>query len=156
VTPALAGRTAPAFSLTDQHGRAFSLAEQRGTAVLLVFVPFAFSDVCTNELVDLRNAVDLQGRDDLVVVIVSCDSMYTMKAWADTHSYRSPLLSDFWPHGEVSREFGVFNPHEGLATRGTFLIDAEGVVRWSVVNPKGQARSVDDYRREVSLLLGDG
>ncbi len=156
MTHTLEGRLAPAFSLTDQHGRAFSLAEQRGTAVLLVFVPFAFSDVCTNELVDLRNAVDLQGREDLVVVIVSCDSMYTMKAWADTHSYRSPLLSDFWPHGEVSREFGVFNPHEGLATRGTFLIDAAGVVRWSVVNPKGQARSVDDYRREVLLLLGDG
>jgi alkyl hydroperoxide reductase subunit AhpC len=143
-------------SLTDQNGRLFPLAEHRGTAVLLVFVPFAFSDVCTNELVELRNAVDLQGRDDLVVVIVSCDSMYTMKAWADTHSYRSPLLSDFWPHGDVARQFDVFNEVEGLANRGTFLIDDEGVVRWSVVNPKGQARNVDDYRREVFALLGDG
>ena len=112
--------------------------------------------MCTNELVDLRNAGDLQGRSDLVVVVASCDSIYTMKAWADTHSYRSPLLSDFWPHGEVARSYDVFNPVEGLANRGTFLIDAQGVVRWSVVNPKGQARNVDDYRREVSRLLGHG
>ncbi len=62
MTHALDGRTAPAFSLTDQHGRAFSLADQHGRAILLVFVPFAFSDVCTSELVDLRNAGDLQGR----------------------------------------------------------------------------------------------
>ncbi|MCR6713152.1 MAG: redoxin domain-containing protein [Demequina sp.] len=154
MTNALDGRPAPAFTLTDQHGRAFSLQDHKGTAILLVFVPFAFSDVCTNELVELRNAVDLQGRDDLIVVVASCDSIYTMKAWADTHSYRSPLLSDFWPHGDVARDYGVFNPREGLATRGTFLIDADGVVRWSVVNPKGQARDIEDYRREVSTLLG--
>jgi len=156
VTHALDGLAAPAFSLTDQNGRAFSLAEHRGTAILLVFVPFAFSDVCTNELIELRNAMDLQGRDDLVVVVASCDSMYTMKAWADTHAYRSPLLSDFWPHGDTARSYGVFNDSEGLANRGTFLIDGQGSVRWSVTNPKGQARNVDDYRREVSLLLGDG
>jgi alkyl hydroperoxide reductase subunit AhpC len=154
VTHPLDGRAAPSFSLTDQHGRAFSLEEQRGTAVLLVFVPFAFSDVCTNELVDLRNAADLHGRDDLVVVVASCDSIYTMKAWADTHNYRAPLLSDFWPHGDVARGYGVFNPREGLAARGTFLIDADGVVRWSVVNPQGQGRDIDDYRREVHRLLG--
>jgi len=155
VTHALDGQAAPAFTLTDQHGRAFALEGQRGKAMLLVFVPFAFSDVCTNELIDLRNAADLQGRADLTVAITACDSIYTMKAWADTHSYRLPLLSDFWPHGEVARKYGVFNPQEGLATRGTFLIDANGVVRWSVVNPKGQARDVDDYRREVHRLLGD-
>ena len=156
MTHALDGLAAPAFSLTDQNGREFALEEHRGTAILLVFVPFAFSDVCTNELVELRNAGDLQGREDLVVVIVSCDSMYTMKAWADTHSYRSPLLSDFWPHGDVARSFDVFNEAEGLANRGTFLIDNDGIVRWSVVNPKGKARNIDDYRREVFALLGDG
>lgn len=153
MTSPLDGRPAPTFSLTDQHGRTFALADHRGTAVLLVFVPYAFSDVCTNELVELRNAGDLQDRDDLIVAIVSCDSIYTIKAWADTHSYRSALLSDFWPHGDVARAYGVFSEAEGLANRGTFLIDAEGIVRWSVVNPKGQARDVADYRREVSGLL---
>ena len=156
MTHPLDGREAPSFTLTDQHGRAFALDAQRGKAVLLVFVPFAFSDVCTNELVDLRNAADLLGRDDLTVVVASCDSIYTMKAWSDTHAYGSPLLSDFWPHGDVARAYSVFNPREGLATRGTFLIDADGVVQWSVVNAKGQARDVDDYRREIHRVLGAG
>lgn len=149
----LDGRPAPDFTLTDQHGRDFSLAAQRGTAVLLVFVPFAFSDVCTNELVDLRDAADIQGSEDVTVVVASCDSVYTTKAWADTHAYRGTLLSDFWPHGEVSRSYGVFNAREGLAVRGTFLIDAQGVVRWSVVNPTGQARDVDDYRAALAGMV---
>ena len=112
--------------------------------------------VCSQRigLADGVAQAEQEGRDDLIVVVASCDSIYTMKAWADTHSYRSPLLSDFWPHGDVARDYGVFNPREGLATRGTFLIDADGVVRWSVVNPKGQARDIEDYRREVSTLLG--
>ncbi len=149
----LVGHPAPAFELNDQNGRTVSLAGLRGRAVLLVFVPFAFSDTCTNELVDLRDAPDLRDRDDLEVLVVSCDSMYTLKAWADTHGYRSLMLSDFWPHGDISRDYGVFNPRKGLATRGTFLIDADGVVRWAVVNPTGEARDVDDYRREVAALL---
>ncbi|WP_234989137.1 redoxin domain-containing protein [Demequina sp. NBRC 110052] len=154
MTNPLVGHPAPAFSLTDQHGRQVSLDDLRGTATLLVFVPFAFSDTCTNELIDLRDAADLRSRDDLRVVVVSCDSMYTLKAWGDTHRFAETLLSDFWPHGDASRDYGVFNPRKGLATRGTFLIDAEGVVRWAVVNPTGEARDVDDYRREVAALLG--
>ncbi|WNM25543.1 redoxin domain-containing protein [Demequina capsici] len=154
MTHPLVGRPAPAFALTDQNGRKVSLAELRGKAVLLVFVPFAFSDTCTNELVDLRDAPDLAARDDLQVVVVSCDSIYVLKAWADTHRYRGTILSDFWPHGDASRDYGVFNAQKGLATRGTFLIDADGVVRWAVVNPTGEARDVDDYRREVAALLG--
>ncbi|WP_234996516.1 redoxin domain-containing protein [Demequina sp. NBRC 110054] len=153
MTNPLVGHPAPELALTDQNGRTVSLADLRGTATLLVFVPFAFSDTCTNELVDLRDAPDLLERDDLTVLVVSCDSIYTLKAWADTHQYRGALLSDFWPHGDISRDYGVFNPRKGLATRGTFLIDAEGVVRWAVVNPTGEARDVDDYRREVATLL---
>ncbi|WP_062201998.1 redoxin domain-containing protein [Demequina salsinemoris] len=154
MTNPLVGKPAPELALTDQNGRTVSLADLRGTAILLVFVPFAFSDTCTNELVDLRDAPDLLERDDLKVLVVSCDSIYVLKAWADTHQYRGALLSDFWPHGDISRDYGVFNPRKGLATRGTFLIDADGVVRWAVVNPTGEARDVDDYRREVTALLG--
>lgn len=140
--------------MTDTHGRAVSSKDLRGRAVLLVFVPFAFSDTCTNELIDLRGADDLLGRDDLAVIVVSCDSVYTLKAWADTHSYKADLLSDFWPHGEVSRQYGVFNPRKGLATRGSFLIDAQGVCRWAIVNPEGEARDIAEYRGAIQSLLG--
>ncbi|MFW7415746.1 peroxiredoxin [Demequina sp. SO4-18] len=152
MTSPLVGTEAPDFTLTDQHGRRVSLSDHRGNAVLLVFVPFAFSDVCTNELVDLRDAPDLAEGRDLEVVVVSCDSIYTLKAWADAHHYTPPLLSDFWPHGEASRAYGVFNDTKGLATRGTFLIDASGTVAWSVVNSTGEARDVDDYRVAIADL----
>lgn len=148
------GQQAPEFRMTDTHGRTVTSADLRGSAALLVFVPFAFSDTCTNELIDLRGAEDLLTREGLKVIVVSCDSIYTLKAWADTHSYRADLLSDFWPHGEVSRQFGVFNPHKGLATRGSFLIDAQGVVRWAIVNPEGEARDLAEYRGAVEALLG--
>jgi alkyl hydroperoxide reductase subunit AhpC len=88
------------------------------------------------------------------VVGISCDCKFSNEAWAKSMGTLSfPLLSDFWPHGEVSRSYGVFNAREGLAIRGTFLIDAQGVVRWSVVNPTGQARDVDDYRAALAGIL---
>ncbi|WP_082109965.1 redoxin domain-containing protein [Demequina phytophila] len=154
MTHPLVGQQAPAFRMTDTHGRTVTTEDLAGTAYLLVFVPFAFSDTCTNELIDLRSADDLLGRDDLRVIVVSCDSVYTLKAWADTHSYKADLLSDFWPHGEVSRQYGVFNPHKGLAGRGSYLVDASGTVRWAIVNPEGEARDLAEYRTAVRFLLG--
>lgn len=148
----LVGEPAPDFELTDHHGRRVSLADLRGKRVLLVFVPFAFSDTCTNELMELRDTPELGADKDVQVIVVSCDSIYTLKAWADTHRYEGLLLSDFWPHGEASRAYKVFNPQKGLATRGSFLIDSQGTVAWSVVNPTGQARELDDYREAIDAL----
>lgn len=153
MTHPLVGRAAPEFSLADQHGRTLTMSALKGKPVLLVFVPFAFSDVCSSELVDLRDATGLADHADLQTLVISCDSIFTLKAWSDEHNYQAPLLSDFWPHGEVSRLYGVFNSHKGLATRGSFLIDAEGVVRWAIVNSPGEARDVGDYREAITLLV---
>lgn len=147
----LLGDPAPAFSLLDQHGRTMTLESFRGVAALLIFIPFAFSDTCTNELVDLRGAADLLGSDEVKVVVISCDSIYTLKAWADSHSYDGGILADFWPHGEAARAYGVFNTDKGLANRGSFLIDAGGIVRWAIVSPMGQPRDLDDYRAALPL-----
>ncbi len=57
---------------------------------------------------------------------VSVDTPFALKAWAEQQGYQFPLLSDFWPHGEVAKKYGVFNEQAGLALRGTFLIDTEG------------------------------
>lgn len=153
MTHALVGKPAPLFTLTDQHGRTVSLEHYRGRAVLVVFIPFAFSDTCSSELMDLRDATDLADTPDMETVVISCDSIYTLKAWADEHRYGGELLSDFWPHGEVARAYGVFHPQKGLATRGSFLVDAEGICRWAVVNPPGEARDIDDYRGAITLLV---
>jgi alkyl hydroperoxide reductase subunit AhpC len=152
VTHPLVGQPAPDFTLTDHHGRIHTKSDFSGRGLLLVFVPFAFTDVCTNELVDLRDAKDvLDG--DVLTAVVSCDSIYTLKAWAEAQRYEGMLLSDFWPHGEASRAFGVFHDDKGLATRGSFLIDGEGIVRWAIKSPQGEARDVDDYRQAIDLLV---
>jgi len=148
----LVGQSAPSFSLPNQYGIPTGLDDGTGAPVLLVFLPFAFSPVCTTEVIDLRDAADLSASADVRTLVVTCDSMYTLQAWGDERQYRGELLSDFWPHGEVSRAYDVFSTDAGRAERGTFLIDADGVVRWAVVNPSDKARSLDDYRAALADL----
>lgn len=147
------GRPAPDFALKDQHGQEVRLSDFRGERnVVLVFYPFAFSGICTGELCEIRD--NLAGFEDagVQVIGISCDPMYTQRAWAEAQKYEFPLLSDFWPHGAVAQDYGVFRPETGFATRGTFLIDTEGVVRWSVVNEPGQARPLAAYREAIAAL----
>ncbi|WP_062353636.1 peroxiredoxin [Herbidospora yilanensis] len=141
-----AGSPAPDFELADQHGTPVRLSGLRGRKVLLVFFPFAFTGVCQGELHDLH------GFDDAVVLAVSVDSMFAQRAWADREGWDVTLLSDFWPHGQVARLYGVFDEVKGVASRGTFIIDGEGVVRWTVATAIGQARDVADYRKVLSEL----
>jgi peroxiredoxin len=143
------GTAAPAFELRDQHGVPITLADLRGGPVVLVFFPYAFTGVCTDELRELRGGL---GRDESVLA-VSCDSMFSLRAYGDAHKIGYPLLSDFWPHGEVARRYGVFDEERGCALRGTFVIDASGLVRWSVVNPIPDARDVTEYRRVLDGLV---
>jgi len=144
--PAEVGALAPDFELQDQHGTPVSLAQFRGTKVVLVFYPLAFSGICHSELSALRD----QPLDGAQLLTVSVDSMFTHRAWADREGYTFPLLSDFWPHGQVARAYGVFDEAKGFALRGTFIIDGEGVIRWSVVNPASAARDLADYTKALA------
>ncbi|MFG1942632.1 peroxiredoxin [Nonomuraea sp. NPDC048826] len=143
--PAEVGAAAPDFELQDQHGSPVRLSQFRGRRVVLVFYPLAFSGVCHGELAALR---DFQA--DAQLLTVSVDSLFAHRAWADQEGYAFPLLSDFWPHGQVARAYGVFDEAKGFAHRGTFIIDGEGVIRWSVVNPIGEARDVADYLKALA------
>jgi peroxiredoxin len=147
------GSPAPDFALRDQHGRTVRLSDFTGErAVVLVFYPFAFSRTCTGELCELRDNLDLFEDASVQLVGVSCDPMHAQRAWAEAEKYDFPLLSDFWPHGEVARAYGVFSETTGAAVRGTFLIDRAGVLRWSVVNGPGEARPLSAYREAVASL----
>jgi len=148
-----AGSSAPDFELTDQHGQKVKLSDFRGRSnVALVFYPFAFSGICTGELCEIRDNLELFTAGDVQVLAISCDPMFSLRAYADKEGYDFPLLSDFWPHGAVAQAYGVFDEARGRADRGTFLIDREGVVRWSVVNAPGQARPLSAYREAVAAL----
>ncbi|GAA0911888.1 peroxiredoxin [Nonomuraea longicatena] len=139
------GACAPDFELPDQHGTPMRLSSFRGRNVVLVFFPAAFTGVCRNELAELQGfATSAQ------ILTVSADSVFTHRAWADQEGYTFPLLSDFWPHGQVARAYGVLDETKGFAKRGTFVIDGEGVIRWTVVNPAGTPRDLAEYAKALA------
>ncbi|MFH9083386.1 peroxiredoxin [Streptomyces sp. Ru62] len=147
------GDKAPDFELKDNHGRTVKLSDFRGDKnVVLLFYPFAFTGVCTGELCELRdNLPKFQDRDTQLLA-VSNDSIHTLRVFAEQEGLEYPLLSDFWPHGNVSRAYGVFDEDKGCAVRGTFVIDKEGVVRWTVVNGLPDARDLNDYVKALDTL----
>ncbi|WP_242906240.1 peroxiredoxin [Actinomadura terrae] len=147
------GDVAPDFELKDQHGAPVKLSDFRGDAnVVLVFYPLAFSGVCTGELCEIRDELHTLGGDGVQVLAVSVDSVFALRAWSEQEKYTFPLLSDFWPHGGTAQRYGVFDEERGIATRGTFVIDTEGVVRWKVVNAVPDARDIGEYRKALAAL----
>ncbi|MFJ1599767.1 peroxiredoxin [Streptomyces sp. NPDC088261] len=157
------GDTAPDFELRDNHGRTVRLSDLCGHGreagadadavnVVLVFYPFAFTGVCTDEMRALRDGLPALTADDTVLLAVSNDSIHTLRVFADQEGLEFPLLSDFWPHGEVSRAYGVFDEEKGCAVRGTFIMDKEGVVRWKIVNGLPDARDLAQYVQALDAL----
>ena len=112
------GQAAPEFTLSNQFGEKVSLADFRGEKnVVLMFYPFAFTGTCTGELCAIRDQYVDFVNDDTVVLSVSCDSPYTLKVFAEQESLTHALLSDFWPHGEASKAYGVFLDDKGFSRR---------------------------------------
>ena len=146
------GGTAPDFELSNQYGEPVRLSSFRGQNVVLVFYPFAFSGICTGELCEIRDNLALFEDANAVVLGVSVDSKFSLRAYAAQEGYSFDLLADFWPHGGVAAAYGVFDADSGMARRGTFIIDAAGVIRYRVVNPRGQARDFEGYRAALATL----
>ena len=151
------GQVAPDFTLTNQYGEKVTLSDFRGEKnVVVMFYPFAFTGTCTGELCTIRDRYTDFVNDDSVVLSISCDSVHTLKVFAAQEGLTHPMLSDFWPHGEVARAYGAFLEGKGFATRASFVIDRDGIVRWSVVNGPGEARSADDYAAALADVAMSG
>ncbi|MFK4110337.1 peroxiredoxin [Streptomyces sp. NPDC002176] len=147
------GDEAPDFELKDNHGRTVRLSDFRGEKnVVLLFYPFAFTGVCTGELCELRDNLPQFTDRDTQLLAVSNDSMHTLRVFGEQEGLEYPLLSDFWPHGNVSRGYGVFDEDKGCAVRGTFILDKTGTVRWTVVNGLPDARDLTDYVKALDTL----
>ncbi|MGW5351534.1 peroxiredoxin [Streptomyces sp. NPDC004031] len=150
-------RPAPDFALPDQHGRTTTLTSFHGKKnLVLVFYPFAFTSVCSGELHALQRELDVLQREDTTLLAVSCDSMHAQRAFSDQEGFDFPLLSDFWPHGNASRAYGVFDEEKGCALRGSFVIDRDGVIRWSVLNGLPDARDLHDYVKALEAVRSTG
>jgi mycoredoxin-dependent peroxiredoxin len=147
------GDPAPDFSLRDQHGQQQTLSARRGRRnVLLVFYPFAFTGVCSGELRALSDGAAEWDGFATDVIAVSCDTVPSLRAFADQESLQLVLASDFWPHGEVSRSFDAFDDSLGCAARATYLIDRDGVIRWSVRSAIADPRDITDYVKALAAL----
>jgi peroxiredoxin len=138
------GQPLPAFTARNQHGEQVRLADLSGTPVAVVFYPWAFSRICRGELAALRDSREHLDELGLRVLGVSCDAMFSLRAYADAERIEFDLLSDHWPHGALARAFGVFDERAGCALRGSFLADRQGVISWRQVNAIRDARDLGD------------
>jgi mycoredoxin-dependent peroxiredoxin len=153
--PLPVGAPAPDFALRDQHGQDVTLSGSSGVPVLVVFYPWAFSRVCTGELAALRDVRRSVVERGARLLAVSCDPVYTLRAFAEAERLDYPLLSDFWPHGEVASAYGVFDDVRGCARRSSFLVDGGGVVRWSVHRELSDAREIQAHLEALGHLGDD-
>lgn len=145
---------APDFDLANQYGEHIRLSDFRGVRpVTLVFFPLAFSSTCTGELCALRDNLSLFQDKGVELIGISVDSKATLRAWAEQEGYDFALLADFWPHGAVAKEYGVFLEQKGFANRATFVIDVNGVIRASFITAPGEARSIEAYRGALTEVL---
>ncbi len=130
------GSAAPTFTLKDQEGNEVSLADYRDkNNVVVVFYPFTFTGVCEGELCEIRDDPSAYDSSDAVVLAISCDTRHAQKMWSEQQGFKFPVLSDFWPHGDVAKAYGVFNDTLGCANRATFVIDKAGKVAATFASP---------------------
>lgn len=148
-----AGAIAPDFTLSDQHGEELTLSELVAESpVALVFFPLAFSGRCTGELCELRDNIQLFEDSKVRVVGISVDTVFSLQAWAEAEGYSFSILSDFWPHGAVAKEYGVFLEDKGFATRATLVIGEGRKVLASFETSPGEARDFAAYREAIAAI----
>ena len=151
--PLTVGAQAPDFTLNDQNNQRVSLGElRRSSSVLVVFFPLAFTGTCEGELGWLR---DHQAEFDdagITVIAVSVGPPPTHKVWSAAPGFLMPILSDFWPHGAVARDYGVFDEERGVANRGTFVVDHDGAVIFSAMVGPGEARTSETWEAALAAV----
>jgi peroxiredoxin len=145
---------APDFELPNQFGEHIRLSDFVGKSpVALVFFPLAFSSTCTAELCTLRDNLATFKQSGVELLGISVDSKATLRAFAEAEGYDFNLLADFWPHGAVAKEYGVFLEEKGFATRATYIIDVKGIIRAGFKTAPGEPRSLADYQAALEKVL---
>ena len=151
--PLAVGSSAPDFALKDQNNQLVRLRDFHDRkAVLLVFYPLTFTGTCQGELTGIRDNLGRYANDEVQVLAVSVDSVYSHKIWSLHEGFEFPLLADFWPHGEVAQRYEVFNEAAGFANRGTFLIDRSGLIRFAEEVGPGSARDQQAWQEAIAAL----
>jgi peroxiredoxin len=131
------GVLAPNFALKSTPDQTVSLRDFRNRPVILAFYPADFSPVCGDEMALFNETLPEFNRFNAQLLGISEDNVWSHVAFSRARNLRFPLLSDFHPKGLVARQYGVYREQDGTAERALFVIDGEGIVRWSYVSPVG-------------------
>jgi peroxiredoxin (alkyl hydroperoxide reductase subunit C) len=148
-TPLPAGAPAPDFTLQSEPDKTVSLSDYRGRPVILAFYPADWSPVCSDELVLFQQLLPEFEKHDAQLFGISVDSAWSHKAFARDRNLTFPLLADFEPKGQVSRAYGAYNEEEGESSRALFVIDGDGVIRWSYLSPEDENPGADGILRAL-------
>jgi peroxiredoxin len=139
------GVKAPDFKLKDQDGKIVKLSALRGRKVLLSFKPLAWTPICTDQIKSLEEHFDRLAELNTKALGVGVDSSPSNKAWAKSMGIeKTRLVSDFWPHGAVAKEYGVFREEDGYSERANIIIDENGVVIFAKMYPIGQMPDIHE------------
>ena len=155
-TPLAPGTEAPKFSLPSTPDQRVSLSEFRGRLVILAFYPEDWSPVCSDQLALYQELLPEFQRFDAALIGISVDGIWCHLAFAKDRNLHFPLLADFEPKGEVAREYQVYRAQDGTTERALYVIDAEGIVRWSYVSPVGVNPGADGILRALENLGTEG
>ncbi len=143
------GKAAPAFNATDQFGDALSIAAFSGKKILLSFHPLAWTGICTQQMQALDRLYDEFTARGVVPIGVSVDAAPCKKAWTESMGLKHlRLLCDFWPHGKVATDMGIFIEKNGTSGRGNVLIENDRVI-WSKAN---RLSELPDFQEILDFL----
>jgi peroxiredoxin len=155
-TPLPAGSEAPEFALPSTPDQRVSLAEFRGQPVILAFYPEDWSPVCSDQLALYQELLPEFEKFDAALLGISVDGIWSHLAFAKDRNLHFPLLADFEPKGEVARAYRVYRAQDGTSERALYVIDAEGMVRWSYLSPVGVNPGADGILRALENLGKEG
>lgn len=147
------GEKAPHFKLKNQHSKEVSLEDFAGKNIVLSFHPLAFTRVCAYQMQDLEKSKEEFDKLNSVALGISVDPVPAKHAWAKEIGVKETfLLSDFWPHGELAKVYGIFRETEGFSERAVVIIDREGIIRWIKVYPISERPPIEEILEELRKI----
>ena len=147
------GTPAPHFELINQDREPVSLNDLKGDKSLVVFIPFPFSNICEFELCTIRDRLAALNDLDAKVAVITVDTHFTNQKWSNENGFEFPVLSDYWPHGEIAMAYDAFNHKVGAANRVTFVLDGDAVIRQVIDSGSlGTPREFDEYVEALATI----
>jgi peroxiredoxin len=150
--PLPAGTPAPDFTLRTTPNQTVALRELRGRPVILAFYPADWSPVCGDQMALYQEVLPEFRRLGAELLGISVDGVWCHRAFARDRKLTFPLLSDFEPKGAVSRRYGAYQREAGESARALFVLDAEGIIRWSYLSPVGVNPGADGILAALEAL----